>query len=156
LRERFAVPNSGETGRRREGDGVDTASQGSDHQVPVFVGESLVIRYLPRVAAACAVVPMVHGDVAATIGLLLPSVLVAVLMPWRFAVLDDGIVLCFGFRRWRFLAREIVAVRADLASPVVYASPAGRLGFPVPGAASARRRRELRSQLLVRGFRVLG
>ncbi len=41
-----------------------------------------------------------------TLVLLVPAVVVGVLLPWRFEVLDRGIALWFPFGKYRYLARR--------------------------------------------------
>jgi hypothetical protein len=125
-----------------------------EHGAPVFVGRSAVLRHTPRVLVAAAVLPIVFGQAALALFLLTPVVIIWLLLPWQFALFNDGIVLWFGLGRSTFLPKDVVAVRASLAAPVVLPRVTGRVGFPVPGADSTLRRRELRGQLVARGYCV--
>jgi hypothetical protein len=75
------------------------------------------------------------------------------LLPWRFAVLDDGLMLWFAFAHPRFLSKEMLTVRAGLGGAV--ANVEGRwLGYALTDGLVENRRLMLRSVLLEHGFRV--
>ena len=46
-------------------------------------------------------------------------------LPWRFAVVDEGIALWFAFERRLFLPKDAVTVRANLSSSVAYPRSSG-------------------------------
>jgi hypothetical protein len=74
-------------------------------------------------------------------------------LPWRFAVLDDGIALWFPFGRRLFLPRDAVVVRVS-GSPVAYPAAFRRFGYPLTDGLVERRRAALRAVLVEHGFRV--
>jgi hypothetical protein len=75
-------------------------------------------------------------------------------LPWRFAVLDDGIALWFPFGRRLFLPRDAVTVRVMSGSPVAYPAAYRRFGYPLTDGLVERRRSALRAVLVEYGFRV--
>jgi hypothetical protein len=104
---------------------------------------------------AAGAVPLVFGNLLSFLVFLLPAGIFALVLPWRFAVTDQGIALWFGFGRRRFLAREDVTVRADLGGTVVMRRGAGRVGYPLTDHFIERRRGALRAVLLAHGFDVV-
>lgn len=95
-----------------------------------------------RAAAFYALVFAVCGLVAARV------------LPWRFAVVDEGLMLWFPFARRRFLPRDEITVRVGPGSPVALLNAARRFGYPLSDGLVERRRLMLRSVLLEHGFRV--
>ena len=75
-------------------------------------------------------------------------------LPWRFAVLDEGIALWFPFGRRLFLPKEAVTVRVGAGSPVAYPEVFRRLGYPLTDGLVERRRVLLRAVLVEHGFRI--
>jgi hypothetical protein len=75
-------------------------------------------------------------------------------LPWRFAVLDEGIALWFPFGRRLFLPKAAVTVRVDAGSPVAYPQAFRRFGYPLTDGLVERRRNLLRAVLVEHGFRV--
>jgi hypothetical protein len=75
-------------------------------------------------------------------------------LPWRFAVLDDGIALWFAFGRRLFLPRDTVTVRVRSGSPVAYPAAFRRFGYPLTDGLVERRRKLLHAVLVEHGFRV--
>jgi hypothetical protein len=101
----------------------------------VFIGTG-------RAAAFYAVVFVICGFIAARY------------LPWRFAVLDEGIALWFPFGRRLFLPREAVTVRVGTGSAVAYPEVYRRFGYPLTDGLVERRRPALRAVLVEHGFRV--
>ena len=81
-----------------------------------------------------------------------PAVIVAVVLPWRFAVLDRGIALWFPFGKYRYLAKETVTVRVGHGSTVLLPRRAERFGYPLTDGLVERRRMVLRAVLIEHGF----
>jgi hypothetical protein len=75
-------------------------------------------------------------------------------LPWRFAVLDEGIALWFPFGRRLFLPKAAVTVRVNTGSPVAYPQAFRRFGYPLTDGLVERRRKLLRAVLVEHGFRV--
>jgi hypothetical protein len=75
-------------------------------------------------------------------------------LPWRFAVLDDGIALWFPFGRRLFLPKAAVTVRVDIGSPVAYPEAYRRFGYPLTDGLVERRRKLLRAVLIEHGFQL--
>jgi hypothetical protein len=75
-------------------------------------------------------------------------------LPWRFAVLDEGIALWFPFGRRMFLPREAVTVRVGSGSPVAYPEVYRRFGYPLTDGLVERRRAALQAVLVEYGFRI--
>ena len=84
--------------------------------------------------------------------LLVPGLVAALAMPWRFAVLDRGIALWFPFGKYRYLAKEQVTVRVGHGSTVLLPRRADRFGYPLTDGLVERRRMVLRAVLTEHGF----
>lgn len=82
------------------------------------------------------------------------GVIAARCLPWRFAVLDEGIALWFPFGRRLFLPREAVTVRVGTGSTVAYPEAYRRLGYPLTDGLVERRHAALQAVLVEHGFRV--
>ena len=75
-------------------------------------------------------------------------------LPWRFAVLDEGIALWFAFGRRLFLPKDAVTVRVGSGSTVAYPEVFRRFGYPLTDGLVERRRVLLRAVLVEHGFRL--
>jgi len=75
-------------------------------------------------------------------------------LPWRFAVLDEGIALWFAFGRRLFLPKDAVTVRVGSGSTVAYPEVFRRFGYPLTDGLVERRRVLLRAVLVEHGFRI--
>ena len=75
-------------------------------------------------------------------------------LPWRFAVLDEGIALWFPFGRRLFLPREAVTVRVNTGSAVAYPETYRRFGYPLTDGLVERRHAALQAVLAEHGFRL--
>jgi hypothetical protein len=62
---------------------------------PVYVGQGQVLHYWPSLMAAAAMVGGLFGGTSVALLLLVPGVVVALALPWRFAALDRGVALWF-------------------------------------------------------------
>jgi hypothetical protein len=82
------------------------------------------------------------------------GLVVARYLPWRFAVVDEGIALWFAFGRRLFLPKEAVTVRVNLSSSVAYPEVYRRFGYPLTDGILERRHSLLRAVLVEHGFRV--
>ncbi len=121
-----------------------------------FVGECAFLRYWPPGMLAFAFVMIVFAGNRAVLYAAAVAAcgwLVARLLPWRFAVVDEGIILWFPFARQRFLAKDDITVRVGQGSAVALI-PSRRVGVPLTDGLVERRRLMLRSVLLEHGFRV--
>jgi hypothetical protein len=67
----------------------------------VYVGQSQALRWWPTFMVVLAVAGWFLGGAGMTVVLLVPAVVVGVLLPWRFEVLDRGIALWFPFGNYR-------------------------------------------------------
>ena len=85
-----------------------------------------------------------------------PALLVAFLLPWRFAVLDRGIALWFGFGKFRYVAKENVKVRVGQGSAVLLPRYSDRFGYALTDGLLEHRRALLRTVLTEHGFQVAG
>jgi hypothetical protein len=124
---------------------------------PRFVGESVFLRLWPPGMLAFAFVVLTGEGANALFyaAFFAASGLVAArYLPWRFEVVDEGLVLWFPFARRRFLAKDEITVRVGLGSPVALLNAARRFGYPLTDGLVERRRLMLRSVLLEHGFRV--
>ena len=95
-----------------------------------------------------------RGAVFYAIVLALCGLVVARYLPWRFAVVDEGIALWFPFGRRLFLPKEAVTVRVNLSSSVAYPEVFRRFGYPLTDGILERRHKLLRAVLVEHGFRV--
>jgi hypothetical protein len=75
-------------------------------------------------------------------------------LPWRFAVLDEGIALWFPFGRRLFLPKDAVTVRVGLSGSVAYPEVYRRVGYPLTDGLVERRKMALRAVLVEHGFRL--
>jgi len=75
-------------------------------------------------------------------------------LPWRFAVLDEGIALWFPFGRRLFLPKDAVTVRVGSGSTVAYPEAFQRFGYPLTDGLVERRKSALRAVLVEHGFRL--
>ncbi len=82
------------------------------------------------------------------------GLVVARYLPWRFAVLDEGIALWFAFGRRLFLPKEAVTVRINTGSSVAYPEVFRRFGYPLTDGILERRHTLLRAVLVEHGFRL--
>lgn len=121
---------------------------------PVYVGQSQLLHWWPGVMVMLACAGYFLGGPAASIVFLAPAVLVAVALPWRFAVLDRGIALWFPFGKYRYLAKEQVTVRVGHGATVLLPREADRFGYPLTDGLVERRRMLLRAVLTEHGFHV--
>jgi hypothetical protein len=121
---------------------------------PVYVGQSQLLHWWPWMMVAAALVGGVSGGPVASLILLVPGLVVALVLPWRFAVLDRGIALWFPFGKYRYLAKEQVTVRVTQGSAVLLPRRAERFGYPLTDGLVERRGRLLRAVLTEHGFEV--
>jgi hypothetical protein len=119
---------------------------------PVYVGQSQMLHYWPSMMVAVSCVGYVLGGLGAALVLLVPAVVVAVFLPWRFAVLDRGIALWFPFGKYRYLAKEQLTVRVGHGSTVLLPRRAERFGYPLTDGLVERRRLVLRAVLMEHGY----
>jgi hypothetical protein len=121
-----------------------------------YVGQNVFLRWWPPAMLAFAFVVLTGAGRAAVFyaGVFALCGLVAAhFLPWRFEVVDDGIVLWFPFARLRFLPREVITVRISPGSAV--ASLDGhRRGWALSDGIVERRHALLRAVLVEHGFRV--
>ncbi len=121
---------------------------------PVYVGQSQLLHWWPGVMLGLAFAGYLLGGLAASIVFLAPAVVVAVALPWRFAVLDRGIALWFPFGKYRYLAKEQITVRVGHGATVLLPRRADRFGYPLTDGLVERRRMVLRAVLTEHGFEV--
>ncbi len=121
---------------------------------PVYIGQSQLLHYWPSMMVAAAAVGFLFGGPVTSVMLLVPGVVVALVLPWRFAVLDRGIALWFPFGKYRYLAKEQVTVRVGHGSTVLLPRRADRFGYPLTDGLAERRRMDLRAVLTEHGFEV--
>jgi hypothetical protein len=122
-----------------------------------YVGQSVFLRCWPPGMLAFALIVLLgtgrgaffYGGLFALCGLVSARYL-----PWRFAVLDDGIALWFPFGRRLFLPKDAVTVRVRSGSPVAYPEVFRRWGYPLTDGLVERRRKLLAAVLVQHGFHV--
>jgi hypothetical protein len=122
-----------------------------------YVGTSVFLRYWPPGMLVFAVIVLTSsGRGAVFYGVLfaLCGLVSARYLPWRFAVVDEGIALWFPFGRRMFLPKEAVTIRVRSGSPVAYPEVFRRWGYPLTDGLVERRRTLLRAVLVEHGFRV--
>ena len=95
-----------------------------------------------------------NGALFYAIAFSLCGLVVARYLPWRFAVLDEGIALWFAFGRRMFLPKAAVTVRVGLSGSVAYPEVYRRFGFPLTDGLLERRGTTLRAVLVEHGFRL--
>ncbi len=120
----------------------------------VYVGQSQAVHWWPATMVVLALVGYPLGGPGAAIVLLVPAVVVGVVLPWRFEVLDAGIALWFPFGKYRYLAKERVTVRVGHGSTVLLPRRAERFGYPLTDGLVEQRRAVLRAVLTEHGYDV--
>jgi hypothetical protein len=118
----------------------------------VFVGQSQALHWWPTFMVVLAAAAGFLGGVGITLVFLVPAVVVGVLLPWRFEVLDRGIALWFPFGKYRYLAKERVTVRVGHGATVVLPRHADRFGYPLTDGLVEQRRAVLRAVLAEHGY----
>ena len=121
------------------------------------MGTSVFLRCWPPGMVAFAAVVLIGTGLGAAfyaVVFALCGVVVARCLPWRFAVLDEGIALWFPFGRRLFLPREAVTVRVATNSAVAYPAAHRRLGYPLTDGLVERRHAALQAVLVEYGFRL--
>lgn len=121
---------------------------------PVYVGQCQLVHYWPSMMVASAFVGYLLGGPVVSVGFVVPGVIVAVALPWRFAVLERGIALWFPFGKYRYLAKEQITVRVGLGSTVLLPRRADRFGYPLTDGLVERRRLMLRAVLAEHGYHL--
>jgi hypothetical protein len=122
-----------------------------------YVGESLLLRVWPPAMVAIGVLFLLLGGLGALLLALVffgIGVLAARLLPWRFAVFDQGLLLWFPFARRAFLRKDEVVVRVGDASAVAVLPAPRRVSYPLTDGLVERRNLMLRSVLIEHGFHV--
>jgi hypothetical protein len=131
------------------------AGQGSDgHDRPVFVGSCALFRTLPRSMLVFSAVFFVLGNVVGALLLAGVALVVAALVPWRFVVFDEGVLLSFAVRADRFFSKRDIAIRSDATGAVLYPTTSARRGYALTDGYLERRRQYLRAVFLEHGFRL--
>jgi hypothetical protein len=121
---------------------------------PVYVGQSQLLHWWPGAMVVLAFAGYFLGGPATSMVFLAPAVVVAVALPWRFAVLDRGIALWFPFGKYRYLSKEQITVRVGHGATVLLPRRADRFGYPLTDGLVERRRMVLRAVLTEHGFEV--
>ena len=106
------------------------------------------------VFAALVLIGTGRGAAFYAVAFALCGVVTARYLPWRFAVLDEGIALWFPFGRRLFLPREAVTVRVGTNSAVAYPEAYRRFGYPLTDGLVERRHAALQAVLTEHGFRL--
>jgi hypothetical protein len=122
-----------------------------------YVGQSVFLRCWPPgmlVFALIVLTGMGRGAVLYGVLFALCGLVSARYLPWRFAVLDEGIALWFAFGRRMFLPKDAVTVRVRSGSPVAYPEVFRRWGYPLTDGLVERRRKLLAAVLREHGFRL--
>lgn len=122
-----------------------------------YRGENVFLRWWPPFMLAFAFIvltgagkaPVFYAAVFAICGLI-----GARMLPWRFEVVDEGIVLWFPFARLRFLPRDAITVRVAPGSAVASLDDSRRMGYPLSDGIVERRHDVLRAVLAEHGFRL--
>jgi hypothetical protein len=122
-----------------------------------YVGQSVFLRCWPPGMLVFAIVVLTGAGAGAlfySAFFALCGLVAARYLPWRFAVLDEGIALWFPFGRRMFLPKDAVTVRVRSGSPVAYPEVFRRWGYPLTDGLVERRRKLLRSVLVEHGFHL--
>ena len=118
----------------------------------VYVGQSQALHWWPGAMLAFAIAIGFLGGIGMTLVLLIPALVVGMLLPWRFEVLDRGIALWFPFGKYRYLEKERVTVRVGHGATVVLPRHADRFGYPLTDGLVEQRRAVLRAVLAEHGY----
>jgi hypothetical protein len=133
--------------------GMDTNGF-DDSTSPVFVGTCRLLRAVPRTLSALAVLALVTGNLVGALLVGAAGLLVAALLPWRFAVFDEGVLLSFTVREDRFFSKHDIAIRSDETGAVLYPTASARRGYALCDGVFEHRRDALRAVLVRHGFRL--
>ena len=118
-----------------------------------FVGESTFLRIWPAFMLAFGLYLATRGALGVGLFLALVGCAVAVVLPWRYLVLDDGLFLQFAFGKRRFLPRDQLVVRVNRTGGVAH-RVGRRLGYPLTDRLVERRTPFLRAVLHEHGYTV--
>ena len=131
-------------------------STGPATSPPRFVGQSVALRLLPWLLIVVGFEIAISNAGARAFGVLLLAlgVFARLALPWRFVVFDEGIALCFGFGKQRFLARDEMVVHVECGGVRVLPC-SERFGYLLTDGVSNRRATILKAVLAEHGFRVL-
>ena len=124
---------------------------------PRYVGACALLRAMPPAFLLLAFVTLASSPVyAAAPALMLTGCAICAcqLLPWRFAVVDEGLALWFPLGRRRFLPRDAVTVRITLASAVAHPLTYRRARYPLTDGLLQKRLPVLRAVLVEHGFEV--
>jgi hypothetical protein len=133
----------------------DMALEGPDDTPrPVFVGTCRLFRTVPRLVLVVALAVLVSGNLLAALVMAGGTLLVAAVVPWRYVVFDEGVLLSFAVRADRFFSKRDIAIRSDPAGAVLYPTPSARRGYALSDGLLERRRATLRAVLVRHGFRL--
>jgi hypothetical protein len=121
---------------------------------PLYVGQSWFLHYWPWASVGAGLIPLSFGSWGALFLFFVPAMMLAALLPWRFAVFGTGIVLWFAFGRRCFLRKDDVTVRANPGGAMVLPKGRLRFGYPLTDGIVERRRATLRAVFEEHGFRV--
>ena len=119
-----------------------------------FVSESAFLRYWPYFMVAFGGWLATRGGYGVATMFVLAACGAASVLPWRYAVFDDGLALQFAFGKRRFLPRSEVTVRVNRAGGVAHREGC-RFGYPLSDRFVERRLGSLRAILAERGYRLV-
>jgi hypothetical protein len=120
----------------------------------VYVGQSQALHWWPGFLIALALLGFALGGPALSLLLLVLAVLAGVALPWRFAVLTDGIALWFPLGKYRYLAKDQLTVRVGVGPTVLLPRHAVLFGYPLTDGLIERPRADLRAVLTEHGYEV--
>jgi hypothetical protein len=124
--------------------------------MPRYVGQSRFVHWWPWFMVLFGVVQVLTDRrfVGYAILFVLAGVGFALLLPWRFVVVEEGIGLWFTFGKRRFLPKSETVVRAGLGSPVAFRGEHRRFGYPLSDGILEQKRRALTEVLEILGYRL--
>ena len=121
---------------------------------PMYVGQSQLLHYAPQILLFFAAVTFAFGSLAGAVVFGIPALVAGLVLPWRFAIYDDGIHLWFNFGKCRALVRDSVTVRANRGGVVVFPRGAQRVGYPLTDGIVDQNRLVLRDVFRFCGYDV--
>jgi hypothetical protein len=128
---------------------------GSDDRVsPLYVGRCVLFRTLPRFGLVLAGLCFLTGSSIGALLFAAAALVVAAVLPWRFVVFDEGVLLSFALRQDRFFSKHDIAIRSDETGAVLYPTASMRRGYALSDGLTERRRAVLRAVLVRHGFRL--
>ena len=121
----------------------------------IYEGHSSFLLVVPWMLVVVALTLVVTGVPVVAFAFGVMCLVVSSLLPWRFAVSREGVLLTFVFGADRFFSRHDVVVQLDEGGAVLLPTPSARRGYLLVDGVLGSRRMQLRGALRSAGFRFV-